>query len=40
MNGKKTRKKMDHNKSTFDSFLEQESIREEVEAVAIKHVLA
>jgi antitoxin HicB len=40
MNGKKTRKKMDHSGSTFDSFLEQEGIREEVEAVAIKRVLA
>lgn len=40
MNGKKTRKKMDHSGSTFDSFLEQEGIRQEVEAVAIKRVLA
>lgn len=40
MSGKKTRKKMDHSGSTFDSFLEQEGIREEVEAVAIKRVLA
>jgi antitoxin HicB len=40
MNGKKTRKKMDHSESTFDSFLEEEGIREEVEAVAIKRVLA
>lgn len=40
MNGKKTQKKMDHSGSTFDSFLEQEGIREEVEAVAIKRVLA
>jgi hypothetical protein len=31
---------MDHSGSTFDSFLEQEGIREEVEAVAIKRVLA
>jgi antitoxin HicB len=29
-----------HSGSTFDSFLEQEGIREEVEAVAIKRVLA
>jgi antitoxin HicB len=36
----KTRKRMDHSGSTFDSFLEQEGIREEVEAVAIKRVLA
>jgi hypothetical protein len=40
MNVKKNRKKMDHNGSTFDSFLEEEGIREEVEAVAIKRVLA
>lgn len=40
MNGKKTREKMDHSGSTLDSFLEQEGIREEVEAVAIKRVLA
>jgi antitoxin HicB len=40
MNRKKTRKKMDHSGSTFDSFLEQEGIREEIEAVAIKRVLA
>ena len=31
---------MDHSGATFDSFLEQEGIREEVEAVAIKRVLA
>lgn len=30
----------EHSVSTFDSFLEQEGIREEVEAVAIKRVLA
>src|SRR5262250_1237551 len=40
MSGKKTRKKVDHSGSSFDSFLEQEGIREEVEAVAIKRVLA
>ena len=40
MNIKKNRKKMDHSGSTFDSFLEEEGIREEVEAVAIKRVLA
>jgi antitoxin HicB len=34
------RKKVGHSGSTFDSFLEQEGIREEVEAVAIKRVLA
>jgi antitoxin HicB len=33
-------KRTDHSGSTFDSFLEQEGIREEVEAVAIKRVLA
>jgi len=31
---------MDHSGSTFDSFLEEQGIREEVEAVAIKRVLA
>mgnify|MGYP001492505728 CR=1 FL=1 len=31
---------VDHSGSTFDSFLEEEGIREEVEAVAIKRVLA
>ena len=40
MNGKKNRKRTDHSGSTFDSFLEKEGIREEVEAVAIKRVLA
>ena len=40
MSARKTRKKMDHSGSTFDSFLEEEGIREEVEAVAIKRVLA
>jgi hypothetical protein len=40
MNVKKNRKKMDHSGSTFDSFLEEKGIREEVEAVAIKRVLA
>jgi antitoxin HicB len=35
-NGKRT----DHSGSTFDSFLDEEGIREEVEAVAIKRVLA
>jgi antitoxin HicB len=37
---RKNRKRTDHSGSTFDSFLEQEGIREEVEAVAIKRVLA
>jgi antitoxin HicB len=40
MNVKKSRKRMDHSGSTFDSFLEEEGIRGEVEAVAIKRVLA
>ena len=40
MNVKENRKKMDHSGSTFDSLLEEEGIREEVEAVAIKRVLA
>mgnify|MGYP003335912783 CR=1 FL=1 len=33
-------KTLDHSGSSFESFLEQEGIREEVEAVAIKRVLA
>ena len=40
MSVRKKRKKTDHSGSTFDSFLEAEGIREEVEAVAIKRVLA
>ena len=40
MKVRKNHKVMDHSGSTFDSFLEQEGIREEVEAVAIKRVLA
>lgn len=40
MSAKKTRMKQDRSGSTFDSFLEEEGIREEVEAVAIKRVLA
>jgi antitoxin HicB len=40
MSGKKKRKRTNHSGSTFDSFLEEEGIREEVEAVAIKRVLA
>jgi len=31
---------MDHSGSSFDSFLEREGIREEVEAIAIRRVLA
>jgi antitoxin HicB len=34
------KKAFDHNGSSFESFLEEEGIREEVEAVAIKRVLA
>jgi antitoxin HicB len=40
MNAKRNRKRTDHSGSTFDSFLEEQGIREEVEAVAIKRVLA
>src|SRR5947208_2465058 len=37
---KASKKVFDHSGSSFDSFLEKEGIREEVEAVAIKRVLA
>jgi len=40
MSMRKNRKKTNYNGSTFDSLLEEEGIREEVEAVAIKRVLA
>ena len=40
MKKRKSRKFTNHTGSTFDSFLENEGIREEVEAVAIKRVLA
>jgi antitoxin HicB len=40
MKVRKNHKVSDHSGSTFDSFLEQEGIRDEVEAVAIKRVLA
>lgn len=40
MRVRKNRKTVDHSGSSFDSFLEEEGIREEVEAVAIKRVLA
>jgi antitoxin HicB len=40
MSGRKNRRRMDHSGSSFDSFLEKEGVREEVEAVAIKRVLA
>ena len=35
----KNRKRTDHSGSTFDSFLEEAGIRQEVEAVAAKRVL-
>ena len=40
MDARKNRKRTDHSGSTFDSFLEEEGIREEVKALAIKRVLA
>jgi antitoxin HicB len=40
MKGKRHGNRTDHSGSTFDSFLEEEGIREEVEAIAIKRVLA
>jgi antitoxin HicB len=40
MKARKPRKKAIHTGSTFDSFLAQEGIQQEVEAVAIKRVLA
>jgi hypothetical protein len=40
MNIRKRRKATNHSGTSFDSFLEEEGIREEVEAVAIKRVLA
>ena len=40
MKKKETRKRRDFSGSTFDSFLEEHGIREEVEAVATKRVLA
>ncbi len=40
MIARKNRKKIDHSGSTFDNFLETEGIRAEVEAVALKRVLA
>lgn len=40
MNARKNGKKIGHSGSTFDSFPDKEGIREEVEAVAIKRVLA
>jgi antitoxin HicB len=40
MKKRATAKKHDHSGSTFDSFLDEQGIREEVEAVATKRVLA
>ncbi|MDR3721193.1 MAG: helix-turn-helix domain-containing protein [Candidatus Acidoferrales bacterium] len=40
MKVRKNRKKTNHNGSTFDSFLDEHGIRQEIEAVAIKRVLA
>ena len=40
MKKKQTNGANDHSGSTFDSFLEEEGIREEVEAVAVKRILA
>ena len=40
MSTKKTQSKLNHSGSSFDSFLEEEGIREEVDAVAIKRVIA
>jgi len=40
MKVRKTFKKVDHSGSSFDSFLEEAGIKAEVEAVAIKRVLA
>ena len=40
MKARRKLKVRDHSGSTFDSFLEEEGIRGEVEAVAIKRVLA
>jgi antitoxin HicB len=40
MRAKRNGKRFDYSGSSFDSFLEEDGIREEVEAVAIKRVLA
>jgi antitoxin HicB len=37
---RKIRREADHTGSTFDSFLDEQGIRREVEAVAIKRVAA
>jgi antitoxin HicB len=40
MKAKKKNGGIEHTGSTFDSFLEEEGIREEVEAVAVKRVIS
>ena len=40
MKAERTKRIFDHSGSSFDDFLEEEGIREEVEAVAVKRVLA
>jgi antitoxin HicB len=40
MKKKQAHRAYDHSGSTFDSFLQEEGIREEVEAVAVKRILA
>lgn len=40
MKEKRVRRRHDHSGSSFDSFLDERGIREEVEAVATKRVLA
>ncbi|HEY6348697.1 MAG TPA: hypothetical protein VI636_04735 [Candidatus Angelobacter sp.] len=40
MKAKKKKGAVEHTGSTFDSFLEEEGIREEVEAVAVKRVIS
>jgi antitoxin HicB len=40
MKAKKKNGRIEHTGSTFDSFLEEEGIREEVEAVALKRVIS
>jgi len=40
MKAKKNNAAIEHTGSSFDSFLEEEGIREEVEAVAIKRVIS
>jgi len=40
MTAKKKNGAIDHTGSTFDSFLEEEGVREEVQAVAVKRVIS